>query len=105
MGHTSSSSPTACDRPAVQISAHAHGGAASQLTVGAGTTCHTPNTPLLHPSQLLLKGLACRVVDPMCMCVGLPRAGGWLLATAHIVTAIIGAGVLGLPYALSWLGE
>lgn len=31
-------------------------------------------------------------------------AGGWLLATAHIVTAIIGAGVLGLPYALSWLG-
>lgn len=32
-------------------------------------------------------------------------AGGWLLATAHIVTAIIGAGVLGLPYALSWLGK
>lgn len=31
-------------------------------------------------------------------------AGGWLLATAHIVTAIIGAGVLGLPFALSWLG-
>jgi hypothetical protein len=31
--------------------------------------------------------------------------GGWLLATAHIVTAIIGAGVLGLPYAMSWLGE
>lgn len=35
----------------------------------------------------------------------LSRAGGWLLATAHIVTAIIGAGVLGLPYALSWLGQ
>jgi hypothetical protein len=32
-------------------------------------------------------------------------AGGWLLATAHIITAIIGAGVLGLPYAMSWLGE
>jgi hypothetical protein len=31
-------------------------------------------------------------------------AGGWLLATSHIITAIIGAGVLGLPYALSWLG-
>eukprot|EP00879_Flechtneria_rotunda_P006672 GHRR01007012.1.p1 GENE.GHRR01007012.1~~GHRR01007012.1.p1 ORF type:complete len:285 (+),score=58.74 GHRR01007012.1:338-1192(+) len=34
----------------------------------------------------------------------LQHQGGWLLATAHIVTAIIGAGVLGLPYALSWLG-
>uniref|UniRef100_A0A383V4H3 Amino acid transporter transmembrane domain-containing protein n=1 Tax=Tetradesmus obliquus TaxID=3088 RepID=A0A383V4H3_TETOB len=34
----------------------------------------------------------------------LQHGGGWLLATAHIVTAIIGAGVLGLPYALSWLG-
>lgn len=34
----------------------------------------------------------------------LHHKGGWLLATAHIVTAIIGAGVLGLPYALSWLG-
>jgi hypothetical protein len=31
-------------------------------------------------------------------------AGGWLLASAHIVTAIIGAGVLGLPHAMSWLG-
>jgi amino acid permease len=30
--------------------------------------------------------------------------GGWMLATAHIVTAIIGAGVLGLPFAMSWLG-
>lgn len=38
------------------------------------------------------------------MCV-VVVAGGWLLATAHIVTAIIGAGVLGLPYALSWLGK
>ena len=27
-----------------------------------------------------------------------------MLASAHIVTAIIGAGVLGLPYAISWLG-
>lgn len=34
----------------------------------------------------------------------LQHQGGWLLATAHIVTAIIGAGVLGLPYAMSWLG-
>jgi len=26
------------------------------------------------------------------------------MATSHIITAIIGAGVLGLPYALSWVG-
>ncbi|GBF92649.1 amino acid permease-like [Raphidocelis subcapitata] len=30
--------------------------------------------------------------------------GGWLMACFHIVTAIIGAGVLGLPHALSMLG-
>lgn len=29
---------------------------------------------------------------------------GWIVAASHILTAIIGAGVLGLPYAISWLG-
>ena len=46
---------------------------------------------------------------------GLPRSclpalartcvpGGWILACFHIITAIIGAGVLGLPHAMSYLG-
>jgi hypothetical protein len=30
--------------------------------------------------------------------------GGWVMASFHIITAIIGAGVLGLPHALSVLG-
>lgn len=30
--------------------------------------------------------------------------GGWIMASFHIITAIIGAGVLGLPHALSMLG-
>lgn len=35
-----------------------------------------------------------------------PHAGhsSWLTASGHLVTAIIGAGILGLPYAMSWLG-
>lgn len=31
-------------------------------------------------------------------------SGGWIMACFHIITAIIGAGVLGLPHALSMLG-
>jgi amino acid permease len=30
--------------------------------------------------------------------------GSWLTAAGHLVTAIIGAGVLGLPNAVAWLG-
>jgi hypothetical protein len=33
-----------------------------------------------------------------------PLAGSWLTATGHLITAIIGAGVLGLPNAVAWLG-
>lgn len=30
--------------------------------------------------------------------------GSWITASGHLITAVIGAGVLGLPYAVSWLG-
>ena len=30
--------------------------------------------------------------------------GSWLTAAGHLITAIIGAGVLGLPNAVAWLG-
>ncbi|KAI8467603.1 MAG: transmembrane amino acid transporter protein-domain-containing protein [Monoraphidium minutum] len=35
-----------------------------------------------------------------------PHAGhsSWVTAAGHLVTAVIGAGILGLPYAVSWLG-
>lgn len=36
---------------------------------------------------------------------GLPRpAGSWHHAAFHTVTAVVGAGVLGLPHAFSFLG-
>ena len=31
--------------------------------------------------------------------------GGWLTAYAHIVTAVIGSGVLSLAWSMSWLGR
>lgn len=31
--------------------------------------------------------------------------GGWINAYAHIVTAVIGSGVLSLAWSMSWLGE
>ena len=31
-------------------------------------------------------------------------AGGWVSAYAHIVTAVIGSGVLSLAWSMSWLG-
>lgn len=31
-------------------------------------------------------------------------AGSWLTAASHLITAIIGAGVLGLPNAVAWMG-
>jgi amino acid permease len=34
----------------------------------------------------------------------LATAGHWVTAAGHLVTAVIGAGVLGLPDALAWLG-
>lgn len=61
----------------------------------------------VHPAHadvvpLLLAPLA--NTQPGCLSCVSVNAGGWLLASAHIVTAIIGAGVLGLPHAMSWLG-
>jgi len=31
-------------------------------------------------------------------------AGSWFMGTLHLITAVIGAGVLSLPQALAWLG-
>ncbi|KAG1679836.1 hypothetical protein FOA52_012749 [Chlamydomonas sp. UWO 241] len=33
-----------------------------------------------------------------------PRHGTWVMGMFHIVTAVVGAGVLGLPNAMAWLG-
>jgi hypothetical protein len=40
-----------------------------------------------------------RILDAANCC-----AGSWGAATGHIITAVVGAGVLTLPHAVSWLG-
>ena len=35
---------------------------------------------------------------------GPPREAKWWYSTFHTVTAMVGAGVLGLPYAMAYLG-
>jgi Transmembrane amino acid transporter protein len=52
---------------------------------------------------------------PLTLCLGVvaqpdapvanhTHAGHWITAAGHLITAIIGAGVLGLPSSLAWLG-
>lgn len=70
----------------------------------AHITYHTPLSALCETESALCETVSVRD-DGVALVALVAPAGGWLLATAHIITAIIGAGVLGLPYALSWLGE
>ena len=60
---------------------------------------------LLHEScHMCPSQLSCRLHAQAVTGLTLP-AGGWVTAYAHIVTAVIGSGVLSLAWSMSWLGR
>ena len=68
----------------------------TQATVSA-VIRHCADCPL-QPSPLrtdLTCPRAARPPDP---------AGSWYMGSLHLITAVIGAGVLSLPKAMAWLG-
>ena len=70
----------------------------------------TCEVALLHDSfHMCPLQLSCRLhaqaVTVQAVTVLTLPAGSWVTAYAHIVTAVIGSGVLSLAWSMSWLGR